>query len=323
MELGRFERKLEDQVIKDLNSVPNFELLGPSLRRANLFFLFKDSVICIYERGSNWLVLGEVYFTKVLGLKEQSIDREAAFQSLYHFSGELSKSLMGYYLERPILFKELKAHKLGDVYYQDLDDSYLVGESGEEHRRAKNLKSRAEDLEFEEVKSGELQSKEEAKGLYRRFLEKILRPYIGFLLAKTEDQFSEAEYLYLAKSKNKVEALISGFSSMENHFYVDRLARVSENRMLLDMLLVHVFEDLKSKGYKQVSLGLCSFYGSNKSFWKLFRSLIKFWYDADALTLFKSKYCSSKKPAYYFVESRKSHLLQWFKLGWNTIYFKL
>jgi hypothetical protein len=166
------------------------------------------------------------------------------------------------------------------------------------------------------------EQKNKVSSLYRHFIQRQKLPYIGFLLAKPQDKIEENEYFIKASNATGDLALISGFRNLDT-FYVDRLAKTEESRMSLDVLMAFLYEDLKAKGVKQVSLGLSSFFGEPKKKWDKFRSLIRFWYDAENLRNFKRKYSALEVPAYYFVEKRKSHLWQFIKLSLISVYLKL
>lgn len=323
--LGGFVDSLDSEFLSKLYKNSDHELLGPALRRANLYYRYRSAVICIHEIRRDWMVLGDIYFSEELETKSQSIDREAAFQTLYHFSREKSRNLMGYYLNRPILFKELECFKVGETYLRKLNSSFEKGESADDYRRARNLIERNPEVTIKEGFWGDFSSeeKQKIKGVYSHFLSSLIRPYIGFLLAKKGDEISNSEYFFIAERDGQLEAVVSGFIYENGQFYVDRMARKSETRMIIDMLIAYSFRSLEKKEVKSVNLGLCAFYGSPELIWKFIRSLVSFWYDAESLKVFKSKYSDERQDAYYFIERRKAHLNQFVKLAWNSIYFKL
>lgn len=321
---GYFSKSLSSEERKKLFQIPNHELLGPALRRANLFFHYRSTILCIYEKWGSWFVLGDVLYSEDVNAKSRGVDREACFQLLYHHSAELSKNVLGYYINLPILFLEFKCHQLGYSHQQDLSQEYLVGAEAEEIRRAINFQARESVYDIESGHYADLNEtqKSKVKDLYQKFIQRQKPPYIGYLLAKPKDEIKEEEFFIKASNTVGDLALISGFRNLDV-FYVDRLAKTEDSKMSLDVLMAFLYEELKAYGIKRVSLGLSSFFGEPKKKWEKFRKLIRFWYDAEALRSFKRKYSEQEIPSYYFVEKRKSHLWQFIKLSFISVYLKL
>lgn len=321
---GEFKKTINQSIRTELFAQNNGELLGPALRRANLFYQFRNLIICMYEFGGNWFVIGDAFYRATSDTKSDNIDREAAFQTLFHYSAQGSKNLLGYYLHRPLLFPELRCNKLGLVHEQGLLHSYDVGEGGDEFRRAKNLEIRSNEITFVESYYKDLDDgvKKIVRDTYRKFIQKKRRPYIGFILARPSDVIEPDEFFFISFREGEAIAIVSGFF-VGSSFCVDRLARITDTRMILDILLSRLTRLMEDRGLTTVNLGLSSFFGEPEDIWAKLRKLVRFWYDADSLRAFKKKYSDREIPAYYFVEKRKNHIWQFIKLAVVSTYWKM
>lgn len=323
MQLGSFKDSLTEAEIIHLYSLGQHELLGPCLRRANLYFEFQDLLLGIYQKGRNWFVLGDVLKIKDLEGVQFGIQREGLFQALYHFSAQNSKSVLGYYLEYPISFREFQCVPVGLCYDAALAPEFKVGNDAEEIRRALNLAIRKEGLRFKKAYFHELSEHQKAnlKSRYQQFLSRKIKPLIGFLLAKRADRILDREFFYYVVKEDEILAFVSGFE-LKKSFYLDRLVRFSKERMLLDMLVGKCLEDQFKKGRSKVHFGLCAFYGEPRWFWHYFRKIVRFWYDSSRLRQFKRKYAKDEKRVYYFVEKRKNHFYEFLKLSFISLYLR-
>ncbi|MEC9283339.1 MAG: hypothetical protein VX642_11540 [Bdellovibrionota bacterium] len=326
---SNFSNKTPDtEFIESLFLNSNNELLGASLRRANAFFYNKYGLICIYELWGCYFILGDVFFKNDIPRKEESVHREAIFQELLQLGIRNSKRILGYYLERPITSKQFKCYPLGFVHRRKISKDMTKGAQGEELRRLENLNERQDYLNFIDLSEYSDRSEDDkilVQKIYRSFIGKQLKPYIGYLLAKPSDPISNNEKVFLMK-ENKSEvfsALVTAFQAGST-LYVDRLVKLSPSRMSLDLLLGRVVQHCRQNDIKRLSLGLSPFYSmENHLFWKSFRRLISFWYKAENLKKFKNKFAKNKTQAYFFVEKRKSLFWNFLLLSFASVYWKI
>lgn len=324
-----FSKSLPDEsFIYSLSLNSKNELLGASLRRANAYFYNDLGMVCIYELWGSYFVLGDVFFIADIPKKLESIHREAIFQELLQLGISNSKRILGYYIERPILSNQFKSYPLGFVHRRKISKDMTKGAQGEELRRLANLDERQDYLEYISFSNYE-DCPEDYKLLiakiYRSFIGKQLKPYIGYLLAKPCDPISKSEKIFLMKETDsgKISALVTAFQFGDS-LYVDRLVKLTSSRMSLDLLLGRLVQHCREQGISKLSFGLSPFYSmENHFFWKAFRKTISFWYKAENLKKFKNKYARNKSQAYFFVEKRKSLIWNFLLLSFASVYWKI
>ncbi|MFK8139039.1 MAG: hypothetical protein AB8E15_11815 [Bdellovibrionales bacterium] len=322
---GEFKKHLTNSELEGLFGIDNFELLGPSLRASDLFYVYLDTLICLQQKAKSVFVLGDIYFLKSLATKDQSVRREAAFSNLFFWCAERDFSLIGYYLKLPLLNKNFYSPKIGESFSIDLP--YLEQDTlrKEHFKRSKSLLER-NSLVFQELNYSDHQ--ELHHQFFNHFIKSKSYPKIEFLLSTKENlnELSRYKRMFVFKDGEEVVTILSGFQ-YSNGFYVDLVMSKpsAKQKSLNSQILLNLSRLLEAEGFKWSYLGLCPYVNLESDSPIGLRLLKKFklHYNWEKLQLFKSRNSNRNDPRFLLLDRRKNSSLQLYKLAKNSLNFRI